>query len=240
MQTSRQSGFAALEAILILIILAVIGGAGYYVWHSRQQTDTTAQGMSIKKPAPSTSVVNGLDLSSKPTFYDCIDVYGQHQSPDTNKSTDPSKYNYDMTTSVCTWNGQQYTLPKVFTDDDIRQTKGMHFTASEAAFLRQIGAKNFKACYAPPEFGTIDMYGEASGEYLYYGVSCDSGHREVAVLQNSNWKVVYSGQDIIACDTITKYDIPHSLFRADNVAGMKAQCFTGQDGSGTAVDIETL
>ncbi|HET9850615.1 MAG TPA: hypothetical protein VFP35_03265 [Candidatus Saccharimonadales bacterium] len=35
----RQSGFAALEALLILIIIAIIGGTGYYVWHSKNQTD---------------------------------------------------------------------------------------------------------------------------------------------------------------------------------------------------------
>ena len=36
-----QKGFAALEAILIIVILVIIGGTGYYVWHSKQQTDKT-------------------------------------------------------------------------------------------------------------------------------------------------------------------------------------------------------
>ncbi|HEX5448017.1 MAG TPA: hypothetical protein VFW90_02335 [Candidatus Saccharimonadales bacterium] len=36
-----QKGFAALEGLLILIIIAIIGGTGWYVWHSKNQTDNT-------------------------------------------------------------------------------------------------------------------------------------------------------------------------------------------------------
>lgn len=43
----KQSGFAVLEALLIVIVLALIGGTGYYVWHSRQSTDTVLQGTRI-------------------------------------------------------------------------------------------------------------------------------------------------------------------------------------------------
>lgn len=34
-----QKGFAVLESLLILVIIAIIGGTGYYVWHSKAQTD---------------------------------------------------------------------------------------------------------------------------------------------------------------------------------------------------------
>jgi hypothetical protein len=34
-----QKGFALVEGLLILLILAVIGFGGYYVWHSQRQTD---------------------------------------------------------------------------------------------------------------------------------------------------------------------------------------------------------
>lgn len=34
-----QTGFAVLEGLLILVIVAIIGGTGYYVWHSKSQTD---------------------------------------------------------------------------------------------------------------------------------------------------------------------------------------------------------
>ena len=37
----RQSGFALLEGLLIILILAIIGFGGYYVWHTQQQTNKT-------------------------------------------------------------------------------------------------------------------------------------------------------------------------------------------------------
>jgi flagellar basal body-associated protein FliL len=36
---NSNSGFAALEGLLILIIIVIIGGTGYFVWHSKAQTD---------------------------------------------------------------------------------------------------------------------------------------------------------------------------------------------------------
>lgn len=35
----HQSGFAAVELLLTLILLAIIGFTGYYVWHSQQQAE---------------------------------------------------------------------------------------------------------------------------------------------------------------------------------------------------------
>jgi hypothetical protein len=236
----KQQGFAALEAMLIIVVLAAIGFTGWYVWHNSQQTAKQNQASVTKRTT--VSQTTGLKLSSSPTFYDCMDAYSAHQSGvPPYSSSDPSHYNWDSKTKICTMNGKSYNLTTTFTDDNIRNTKGMHFTASEAAYLRVIGEKNFKLCSDPADiYGTIDMYGESGGKYLYYGVACDSGHREVAVLQDSDWKVVYSGQDIIACNTITKYDIPHSLFNADNAYGSTAQCFTGSEGTGKAVDLSSL
>ena len=37
----RQSGFALIEGLLIILILAIIGFGGYYVWHTQKQTDKT-------------------------------------------------------------------------------------------------------------------------------------------------------------------------------------------------------
>ena len=37
----RQSGFALVEGLLIILILAIIGFGGYYVWHSQKSIDKT-------------------------------------------------------------------------------------------------------------------------------------------------------------------------------------------------------
>jgi len=38
-KTSNQTGFSAVEALLILVIVGMIGGTGYYVWHATQNSD---------------------------------------------------------------------------------------------------------------------------------------------------------------------------------------------------------
>lgn len=39
MKRSKQSGFTIIEAILIFIIAGIIGGTGWYVWHSQKNAD---------------------------------------------------------------------------------------------------------------------------------------------------------------------------------------------------------
>jgi Tfp pilus assembly protein PilE len=36
-----QQGFSAVEGLLIVIIIGMLGGVGYYVWHSQKQVDKT-------------------------------------------------------------------------------------------------------------------------------------------------------------------------------------------------------
>lgn len=46
-----QCGFAALESLLIVIILAIIGGMGYFVWHSRQTNTASTKQEAISRSA---------------------------------------------------------------------------------------------------------------------------------------------------------------------------------------------
>jgi hypothetical protein len=39
---TKQSGFAVVEGLLILVIVAMVAGIGYYVWHAKQQSDKLA------------------------------------------------------------------------------------------------------------------------------------------------------------------------------------------------------
>jgi Tfp pilus assembly protein PilV len=41
MKKNSQKGFTVVEAMLIVIIVGMLGGVGYYVWHSQQQVDKT-------------------------------------------------------------------------------------------------------------------------------------------------------------------------------------------------------
>lgn len=47
-RTKNQSGFTVVEVILVLILVAILGFTGYYVWHSQKKADD-------KKPVSTTS-----------------------------------------------------------------------------------------------------------------------------------------------------------------------------------------
>jgi hypothetical protein len=51
MKQSAQNGFAVLEALLIVVILAIIGGTGYFVWHAKQNTDKSLSDTANSQPA---------------------------------------------------------------------------------------------------------------------------------------------------------------------------------------------
>lgn len=225
MNRTNQKGFAVIESIVVLVIIGSIAGVGYYVYQQRQKPSdqkSSARTTAVKQTA---KAAGALKLSSTPTFYDCLDTYNKHITFDANgmeKSDQPSIFNFSDKTGACTMQGKTYAFPTAFTDDDIRSTDGMKFTIQEADYLRGVGTKNFSNCLAdasPNHHGmlpVINMYGEANGKYLYYGVGCDSGHREIAVLQANDWKVVSSGQMGVDCQTITKYHIPHSMFTRED------------------------
>lgn len=67
----NQKGFTAIEAILILVIIAVIGGTGYYVYHANKKTNDTldAAGKSSQSsPAQrKTTTSKGSTSSAKTT-----------------------------------------------------------------------------------------------------------------------------------------------------------------------------
>lgn len=54
--TSTQSGFAVLETVLILVIVAIIGGTGYYVYHANKKSNDVLKTSSAKS---SNSGANG-------------------------------------------------------------------------------------------------------------------------------------------------------------------------------------
>lgn len=71
-----QKGFAALEGILILIIIAIIGGTGYYVWHAKDQADETLAETSNSSASPSSKTSAPVKTED-----DTADWY-KYQSPD--------------------------------------------------------------------------------------------------------------------------------------------------------------
>ena len=61
--TKNSSGFTLVEALLIILIVAILGFAGYYVWHSQKTSDKTVSTSSTaasttKKDASASSTPN--------------------------------------------------------------------------------------------------------------------------------------------------------------------------------------
>lgn len=69
MKKINQSGFAVVEIVVAVVILALIGGVGYYVYHSNQQTDKKLDNLSSnlqKNPATSPTKPDNSVASTQP------------------------------------------------------------------------------------------------------------------------------------------------------------------------------
>lgn len=62
MKKMSQTGFSVVEALLILIIVAIVAGTGWYVWHVQQNTNKLADD-SVKQSQPA-------NVSLGPTYTD--------------------------------------------------------------------------------------------------------------------------------------------------------------------------
>jgi hypothetical protein len=51
---SNQTGFAAVAGLLIVIIVLLVGGTGYYVWHTNRQANNTLNSASTAASQPAT------------------------------------------------------------------------------------------------------------------------------------------------------------------------------------------
>jgi hypothetical protein len=58
----NQNGFAALESLLILVIIAIIGGTGYFVWHSKSQVNKNLNNAAVSNS--STDTKNNLSSNN--------------------------------------------------------------------------------------------------------------------------------------------------------------------------------
>src|SRR4051812_30310663 len=83
----RQAGFAAVESLLVIVMVAMIGGVGYWVWSQRQITAAPAAGQSgdAANASPSKKTLHQALLGST-AGEDAIDNYSlkdEEKSEDT-------------------------------------------------------------------------------------------------------------------------------------------------------------
>jgi hypothetical protein len=72
----QQKGFSAIEALLITLVVAIVGGTGYYVWHANHNSDNTYS--SATKSATSSpekkAVAKPLYSSGEIALYNLADL----------------------------------------------------------------------------------------------------------------------------------------------------------------------
>jgi hypothetical protein len=73
---TNEDGFSAVEAILILIVVAIIGFAGWFVWHSQQATSKTLDAANNSSAASSSK----QSTTSKPSNQTQSDPYAGWKS----------------------------------------------------------------------------------------------------------------------------------------------------------------
>jgi cytoskeletal protein RodZ len=83
----RQAGFAAVESLLVIVMVAMIGGVGYWVWSQRQITAAPAAGQTAdaSNASPSKQTLDPALLGST-AGEDAIDNYSlkdEEKSEDT-------------------------------------------------------------------------------------------------------------------------------------------------------------
>jgi len=66
-QKTNHSGFAAVEAILIGVILVILGGTGYYVWHAKQNADNALSNANSASASTKTATPTTKNKKTVPT-----------------------------------------------------------------------------------------------------------------------------------------------------------------------------
>ncbi len=64
----NQKGFAAVEAVLLVVILAMLGGTGYYIWHANKTASTTYDTASKISESSSSQKASNKATSSAQSF----------------------------------------------------------------------------------------------------------------------------------------------------------------------------
>ena len=122
MKKSNQQGFSAIEGLLILIVILMIGFIGYYVYHSQQQANKTlnaaqADNNSTTSAKKSTSSSSSSSATKYFTIsqwgvrapYDGTDSFTPNFSPDSSSTTEIVSANLSKTYDCSTFGAGEVT-----------------------------------------------------------------------------------------------------------------------------------
>lgn len=213
-----QSGFAALEAVLILVIVAILGFTGWFVWHSKQAADKSlnntanssassallktkitnfaeckkAAGSQILTTVPPACIINGRTYSYKPA------VYVSHATSAAVTSTTLSKSPVELQTAVTSYLKQHISGCVNAQGQPLNEAGGVTDPASRYVE---------NAAILAPLCGSAQLYAYFDG----------------------NWHYVGRTQGWYNCDVLQKYKVPASLVHTGE-ANQATQCYDSKVG----------
>ncbi|HEY4161253.1 MAG TPA: hypothetical protein VGM08_04280 [Candidatus Saccharimonadales bacterium] len=80
MDKRSQAGFAIVELIILVLVLAVLGGSGYLVWHQHQDKSVLTPTASTVVPSASDSQSSSTSAPTAPQVNSASDLNGAMQA----------------------------------------------------------------------------------------------------------------------------------------------------------------
>jgi len=164
MKKSNQSGFAAVEAFLVVIILGIVGFTGWYVWHSKQATDKTLN--NAAKSAPATAQAKKVA-----SFADCKKAAGSKTlttSPEQCVTKDGKTF---TDTNASTSSAQQYLTIKEWgvklpVSGDISDAYYLYKSDIDVVYLSKAAYKDTNCAADSTTLGAIDRFTASTKDEL--------------------------------------------------------------------------
>jgi hypothetical protein len=158
MSISKESGFAVVEALLILVILAIIGGTGYFIWHAKQSSEKSlANASNSQQGIVKASTVTDFASCKAASGSKLLETYPEQcVTKDGKKFTDISDETASWTQYTAPDNSFMMKIPDGWNFDQNSETRGVLQIMDNGLAIRS-GVKG--TYYVTPGYGKDYDYG---------------------------------------------------------------------------------
>jgi hypothetical protein len=201
MKKTKKNGFAAIETILIVVVLGILGFAGYFVWHAKQDADKSLTNAAISQPVPNRA-------PRAPDFGDCITATG-------------SKLELTFPEKCVTKEGKSFTDTETTDKTVIFTTYSRLPDSFKFVYIKHASSED-RMCVNSDGL-PINEAGKPYEQLAWYITDkfisvgeCNSA--SIYAMYNGAWTFVDMNQGYSPCKALEKYDVPATLLKrgADN------------------------
>lgn len=214
----NQKGFTAIEGLLIFVIIGIIGGTGYYVYHANQKVgDTLGKGVNSSQTNPKTADKVEVETDPNIEYGKCL--AGVYATPSTaalngdDGSCGICRDGVSTDYGDCKEVAATYPLPKVFSPALIVGYSTLPSGAKDLATKRAKSVYMIPPsteCTAAPGHVVVEKIVDKSYVKLGVRASCGDYQTTVLRLEDGSWKVALT-QHLLMQDDIDKYNLPKTL-----------------------------